>query len=188
MPLTITKQKMQNSIGHQIEEMTGVNLNICFQCKKCTSGCPIAKVAGYSPSEIVKRLHLGAGEELLESELIWTCLSCGTCFARCPMGIDLSTVMDALRQLAIEKKKINEKNTIPLFNRIFLGLVKSFGRTYDLPMLLSYKIRTGKLMSDAEKFPEMLLKGKMTFLPPSGANKKTMKKVFENTKGARKNK
>ena len=52
---------------------------------------------------MMRRLHLGAGDELLDSDLVWMCLSCETCSARCPMGIDVAAVIDALRKLALEQ-------------------------------------------------------------------------------------
>ncbi len=68
---------------------------------------------------------------------------------------------------------------MPLFNRMFLANVKIFGRSYDLSMIAGYKLGSGSLMSDTEKFPAMLKKGKMAILPPSGADKKAVKRIFE---------
>ena len=40
----------------------------------------------------------------LKSDLVWMCVSCETCFARCPMKIDMAAIMDALRNIAVHKK------------------------------------------------------------------------------------
>jgi heterodisulfide reductase subunit C2 len=178
MTMKIKKQK-ESGLIRAVEGISGVNLNSCYQCKKCTSGCPVSRVTQSHPSEIVRRLQLGAGNELLDSEIVWMCLSCGTCYARCPMGINMAAVMDALRTLASERGASKPKGDMPLFNRKFLGTVKAYGRTYDLSMIMGYKLGTFDIFKDAEKFPAMLKRGKMAILPPSGANKQTTKKIFE---------
>ena len=109
-----------------------MDLSVCFQCKKCSSGCPVASWPSARPSEIMRRLHLGAGDELLDSDLVWMCVSCETCSARCPMGIDVAAVMDALRRLALERGAPKPEGNVPLFNRAFLKTVEIFGRTYDI--------------------------------------------------------
>ncbi len=182
MTIKIKRQTAEKSPGkgliHLVEERCGVDLSLCYQCKKCSSGCPAARYSTMTPSEIVRRLQLGAGNELLKSDFIWLCLSCETCSARCPMQINVAAVMDALRILSLAGGVAPPKGNMPLFNRLFLGMVQRFGRTYDLPTIALYKLRAGNLSQDMEKFPTMLRKGKMAVLPPSGADKKTVKRVF----------
>ena len=181
MTVKIKKQAADSGLIRIVEEMSDVDLSACYQCKKCSSGCPVAKYTQSPPSEIVRRLHLGAGNELLESDLVWLCLSCETCTARCPMEIDVASVMDALRALALERGASIPEGDIPLFNRLFLRAVKTFGRLYELPMLAAYKIRTRTFMKDTDKFPTMLGKGKIALLPPSGADKRAVKRIFIRT-------
>lgn len=182
MTLKIKKQTVQNGLIRTVEEMSDVNLSSCYQCKKCSSGCPVAKLTTSPPSEIIRRLLLGAGNELLQTDIIWLCLSCGTCYARCPMQINIVSVIDALRTIAVEKEASKPQGNMPLFNREFLRTVKTYGRSYDLSMILGYKLGTLTLMKDTEKFPVMLKKGKMALLPPSGADKHIVKRVFHRAK------
>jgi heterodisulfide reductase subunit C2 len=179
MTVKIKKQTTETGLRRIVEEMSGVDLSLCYQCKKCTSGCPVAKLSQSPPSEIVRRLQLGAGNELLENEHIWLCLACETCYSRCPMQINLAAVMDALRTLALTRKAALPLGNSPLFNRAFLKAVESYGRSYDLRAIMQYKLGGGNLMQDVEKFPSMLKKGKMAILPPSGADKKTVKQIFK---------
>ena len=74
--IRIKKNKAETGIIDAVEELSGVELCKCFQCRKCSSGCPVAPFSDSSPSEIIRRLHLGAGEELLSSDFIWVCASC----------------------------------------------------------------------------------------------------------------
>lgn len=178
MTIKIKKQSPGKSLRALVEQRAGVDLAACYQCKKCSIGCPVADIVSASPTEIIRRLQLTAGDELLQTDLVWTCLSCETCYARCPNKINFAGIIDALRAIALEKGVAKPKGDAPLFNRRFLDTVKTYGRTYDLQMILAYKLGTGKLMDDAEKFPTMLKKGKMAVLPPSGADKSKVKRIF----------
>ena len=180
--ITIKRNKNGAGLKRAVKQCCHVDFSVCFQCKKCSSGCAVAKLTKTRPSEVMRRLHLGAGQELLESDLIWTCASCGTCSARCPMGIDVAAVMDALRQLSVARDTPTPTGNVPLFNRAFLKTVAMFGRTYELGMVAGYKLGTGKLMDDTEKFPKMLKKGKLALLPPRGADRKTVGRIFKQAK------
>jgi heterodisulfide reductase subunit C2 len=184
MTVKIKKATTEKSLRQAVEEMSGVDLSLCYQCKKCTSGCPVAKMTDSAPAEIVRRLHLGAGNELLDSDLVWMCLSCETCYGRCPMKINIAAVIDALRSLAVAGKAATPKGNVPLMNRMFLKTVEAFGRTYDLGMIMAYKLGSGSIMNDAEKFPSMLGKGKMGILPPSGADRQSVRRVFQRSRQA----
>jgi len=182
MTITISKNRSARGLARRVQEISGVDLSACYQCKKCTSGCPVSGMAKCPPSEIMRRLHLGAGDELLSSDILWMCVSCETCSTRCPMGIDVAAVMDALRKLARERGAAQPEGNVPLFNRAFLKTVQVFGRTYDLAMIAGYKLGSGKLMADTEKFPTMLKKRKIALLPPHGADRKTVRHIFKKTK------
>jgi len=131
------------------------------------------------PSEMMRRLHLGLGDELLNGDILWMCVSCETCSTRCPMGIDVAAVMDALRKLAVQRGAARPEGKVPLFNRAFLKTVEVFGRTYDIAMITAYKLGSGKLKADTEKFPTMLRKRKIALLPPRGADRETVRRIFK---------
>ena len=181
MAITIKKKRVE-SIITAVQEISGADLSICFQCKKCTSGCPVSKLVKYPPSEIMRRLHLGAGNEILESDILWMCVSCETCSERCPMGIDVAAVMDALRKLALERGASKQKGNVPLFNKAFLKTVQIFGRSYDMAMIAAYKAGSLKLMDDTEKFPTMLKKRKIALFPSFKGDRKISKRIFKMAK------
>ena len=180
--ITIKRIKTAGALKDAVEQIAGVDLNVCLQCKKCSSGCPVGKLARTRPSEIIRQLHLGAGNELLESDLLWMCVSCETCTTRCPMSIDVAAVMDALRELALERGASKQEGNVPLFNKAFLKTVEVFGRSYEMALITAYKLGTGKLMADTEKFPTMLKKGKIALLPPRGGDRKTVRRIFKKTR------
>ena len=186
MPIKIKRAAAGRGIIDQVKAISGIAINACLQCKKCTNGCPVAAFSSSSPSEIIKRLQLGAGEELLNSEIIWTCASCATCFSRCPMEINMAEVMDALRVLAEARGAAKPEGNAPLMNKLLLGTIKRFGRTYDLGAMALYKAGTASYGKDLDKLPAILKKGKIALLPHQGADRKTVKRIFDNLEKTRK--
>ncbi len=182
MTIAIKRKVSGSSLRSRVEELSGVDLSLCYQCQKCSSGCPVTGLAHSPPAEIIRRLQLGAGDELLGNDMVWLCLSCETCYSRCPMRIDAGAVIDAMRRIAVEKGIAKPKGNLPLFNKAFLTTVRIFGRSYDLPALATYKLGSGKLMSDLDKLPAMLKKGKLAIAPPSGADNRKVKNIFDNVR------
>jgi heterodisulfide reductase subunit C len=86
----------------QVEEISGQDLLACNQCGKCSAGCPIVAEMDILPSQVIRMAQLGM-EEVLETNTIWICASCLTCVARCPKGVDLPRLMEALRQISLRK-------------------------------------------------------------------------------------
>ncbi|MFX1508645.1 MAG: 4Fe-4S dicluster domain-containing protein [Promethearchaeota archaeon] len=86
----------------KIQELSGQDLSMCFQCGECSAGCPTADKMDYYPSKLIRLAQLGQ-KEILESETIWLCTSCFTCFVRCPRQIDIAKVAEALRQIKLRK-------------------------------------------------------------------------------------
>jgi heterodisulfide reductase subunit C2 len=182
MTVRIKKQTDTDSLIEQVEKRANVSLDKCFQCKKCSIGCPVTSHVKSAPAEIIRRLQLGADEQILKTDLIWNCLSCETCYARCPNEINFPAVIDALRSLSVEKGITPPKGNAPLFNRLFLDTVKNYGRSYDLQTLGLHKLKTHNLKQDMDKLPAMLGKCKIAILPPTGANKNLTKRIFKHTK------
>jgi len=186
MPIKIKRAAAGRGIIDQVKAVSGIDINACLQCRKCTNGCPVSGFTTPSPSEIIKKLQLGAGEELLDSEIIWVCASCATCFSRCPMEINMAEVMDALRVMAEARGTAKPQGNMPLMNKLLLGTIKRFGRTYDLGAMALYKASTASYGKDLDKVPTILKKGKIALLPPHGADRKTVKRIFNNLEKTRK--
>jgi heterodisulfide reductase subunit C len=76
----------------------------CFQCIRCTSGCPSMKMLELKPHEIVSLAKLGFIEELINSGIVWTCTTCLKCKERCPQAVAPVDLIIALRNLAVERE------------------------------------------------------------------------------------
>jgi heterodisulfide reductase subunit C len=91
------------SFKDRVNELSGENIDLCFQCGACSSGCPLTEEMDYLPSKVMRMVQLGL-DEALESKTIWVCFSCFNCEVRCPRGIDVASVMEALRVLVLRNK------------------------------------------------------------------------------------
>lgn len=91
------------SFKQKVNELSGEEIDLCFQCGACSSGCPMAEEMDLLPSKVIRMAQLGM-EEVLESRTIWVCTTCFNCEVRCPRGIDIANVMEALRQMVLRKK------------------------------------------------------------------------------------
>lgn len=102
MNIRLSIEKTESEFVKKIEEISGENLMKCNQCGKCSAGCPSVSRMESLPNQIIRRVQLG-DESVLGDDTIWLCASCFTCAVRCPKGVDLSKVMEALRLLTLRK-------------------------------------------------------------------------------------
>lgn len=102
MRVQLSAEKVRGPFVRQVEEVSGQALLACNQCGKCSAGCPIVAAMDLLPSQVIRLAQLGM-EEVLESDTIWICASCLTCVTRCPKGVDLPRLMEALRQVALRQ-------------------------------------------------------------------------------------
>ena len=154
-----------DSLLAEVRRRSGTEVGACFQCHKCSTGCPVGPDADFLPSQIMRLVHLGAEDEVLGSRAIWLCASCEACTARCPMAIDIAGVMDALRIMAIDRRIALPDARARRFHHCFLGSVRRHGRVYEVGLMTAYKLRTFDLLSDMDKVPKMLAQGKLAVLP-----------------------
>ena len=167
-----------SELADEVQQSSGTAVNACFQCHKCSTGCPVGPEMDYLPSQVMRLVHLGSEAAVLESQAIWLCASCEACTTRCPQGIDIAAVMDALRIMAIDRKATLPDIHGEQFNRSFLGSVRRHGRVFEMGMMAFYKLRTGDFFSDVEKVPQMLAKGKLSLLPKRSGSVKEVRQIF----------
>jgi len=107
MPLgsgeTLRLSEKLKPFRERVKELSGEDVGLCYQCGACSSGCPLTDEMDLLPSTVMRMVQLGV-EEVLNSKTIWICSSCFTCQVRCPRGIDVANVMEALRQLVLRRK------------------------------------------------------------------------------------
>ncbi len=163
-------------------ERKGLTPQDCYQCQKCSAGCPVAFAMDYRPNQVMQMISLGMKERLLVSRTIWVCASCYTCSTRCPNDIDIAGVMDALRQEATRQGVPPAEKEVALFHRTFLESIRRHGRIHELGLMARYKIKTGKMLEDFKLGWKMFGKGKLRLLPSGVKKKKEISGIFHGSK------
>ena len=122
MTMAKSNKELQQKILSRLGEF---HPDECFQCMRCTSGCTSLKLLELKPHEITLLVNSGFIEELVSSDIIWTCASCLKCRERCPQKASPYNTIMALRNLAVEKEaKIPETYMKAVAQIIETGLMQ----------------------------------------------------------------
>jgi len=158
-----------------IQGQFNINVNLCYQCRKCSAGCPMsyAMSAGggsasggdYTPAQLIHAIRLGLTDLVFNSKTMWLCSSCQTCTTRCPQDVDIARVMDACKILAIKQGFKSPVPRVHKFNKAALRNIKWFGRMYELGLIGDLKMRTFEFFKDFGLGVRMFFKGKLKIFP-----------------------
>ncbi|OGD16541.1 MAG: disulfide reductase [Candidatus Aminicenantes bacterium RBG_13_59_9] len=107
MRVNISQKKVRGQFVAKVEELSGQKILACYQCGKCSAGCIAVSEMDILPNQVIRFVQLGLKDELLKSNAYWVCASCLTCNARCPKGIKIAEIMEAVRQILLRKRKDN---------------------------------------------------------------------------------
>lgn len=172
-----------NSLKQKAEHALGESVNLCYQCGKCSAGCPLADEMDYPPNQILRMIQYETPEmddRVLRSYGIWLCLSCEQCSTRCPKEVTIPAFMDFLRSESIAQDKVNPKaKDIIAFHNSFLGSVRSLGRLYEIGLIAGYKLKTWHLMQDVNTAPKLFFNGKLKVVPNKVQNINAIEKMFK---------
>lgn len=108
----------------------GERLMMCFQCGTCTADCPIARFGdSYRPRQILRMAQLGLKDKVLSSDQLWLCAACYTCVDHCPQDVEISSVIRALRNMAVRE------GYMPSVFKELAGAILETGLAYKIPEL-----------------------------------------------------
>jgi heterodisulfide reductase subunit C len=162
-----------------VKKKSGEDLSLCYQCLKCTAGCPTAPYMDIRPNGIIRMIQMGMRKEVLGSGAIWFCVYCQTCGTRCPNKIHIGILMDALREMAVEEGIPAKEKNIHLLHEAFIKSIERGGRVHEATMLIDYKLRSKDFMTDLVPGMMLFLKGKIPLLPSFIKGRQEIKRIFE---------
>jgi heterodisulfide reductase subunit C len=173
----------ESALRKKLEDLSGEKISACFQCQKCTSGCPVTFAMDLPPHLVIRLLHLGQLQRVLDANTYWVCAACETCSTRCPNSIDIAHVMDTLRQY-----KGEGSHPIPTSDRVFhqefLNSVKRYGRVHEMSMVTLFTLRTkglAGLIKQGMLGLSMMLKGKLGLIPEKTKGRDQVRTIFQRT-------
>ncbi len=173
---------IDSSFALEVQKRSGENVFLCYQCRKCASGCPLREMMDSSPTEFMRFVQLGMKDKAMTDSTVWRCTSCQTCTTRCPQGIDIAHVIDTVKMMAQDERiKVDSKN-VKAFNVIWMNMLKHMGRIYELGLVALLNMAMKQPLKGAELAVEMVKKGKLKFIPTIKRSA-SMRRMFKRAKG-----
>jgi heterodisulfide reductase subunit C len=185
MRLELSRGQVDSDWKREVERRLGRKAAECYQCGKCSAGCPVAYEMFQPVHAMVRLVQLGRMDEALRSRSQWVCVACETCSARCPKDVNPARVMTILREMAQEHGTVNA-NEIDIydFHQSFLSSVKRFGRVYELGLVAFYKMKRPIKRGPQDMLTglRMMRRGKPGLLPHKIQNIAAVRRIFERTR------
>ena len=176
---------MEQLFSTQIMAKAKQNIGLCYQCKRCSAGCPVSDIMQHRNYEILRMVQLEQREAVLASNTAWVCVSCKTCSERCPNGIDTAKILDVIKEEALAAGIRLPEPKMAVFHLSFLEMVRQFGRVFELGMIGLYKLKTGTYLQDIGLGLKMVSRSKLNFLPHRIKGTGEMKRIFAQARGGK---
>ena len=127
----------------------GENIKLCFACGTCTAGCPVSEVdSEFNPRKIIRQVLLGMRKEVLSSDIIWRCVQCYSCTAKCPQNVRFREIIKALRLMALAEGYVDKKVSVEVEN---LGPFAQKLRKNMVKTLFKNKSEFDRMKNELEK-------------------------------------
>ena len=146
------------ALAGKIAKSAGVDLDDCYQCGKCTAGCPMAHAMDLVPRQVIRALQLGQVDRAVNAHSPWICVNCMVCTARCPQGVSVDGIMLATRHYA-KNHGLQPEPDGDKFDDAFVGNIRSWGKSNEAILAAKYNLVSGHLFQDLASVPKMLSRG-----------------------------
>lgn len=175
----------------EVESAGPFQAGACYQCRKCTNGCPVTFAMDLYPDEVIRLVILGQRESVLNCETVWVCAACETCTTRCPNDVKIAELMDRIKEMAVQAGMPSRQPQILSLHQTFLNNIKKWGRLYETTLLPAYllqsgefrnKLRTGDWQYDLKLGLQMLSKRRFPLFPKSVKARKEVRKILARRK------
>ena len=179
---------------HFLEEVEAAGpfqAGACYQCRKCTNGCPVTFAMDLYPDEVIRMVILGQRDRVLNCETVWVCAACETCTTRCPNDVKIAELMDHLKEMSVQAGLPSRQPQILTLHERFLKNINRWGRLYETTLLPAYLLQSGELRSklktgswqyDLKLGLRMLSRGRFPLLPKSVKAKKEVREILARSK------
>ena len=74
MVVQLTERRTSTFV-EDVRDQTGQDARRCYQCGKCTAGCPIAYAMDFGPQRVMRCIQFDMRREVLSSNTIWLCVN-----------------------------------------------------------------------------------------------------------------
>ena len=95
---------LSTDLAKFIREECGENVYLCYQCEKCSSGCPTVTAMRYRPAQMMRLAQFGLVDMLATDASIWRCLGCDMCTAHCPHDLSVRRLVEVMRQKVMQER------------------------------------------------------------------------------------
>jgi len=162
----------------------------CYQCKKCSAGCPLTFAMDLLPDRVIRLALLGQEESLLTCRTIWVCSSCETCTTRCPNGVDIAGVMDWLKEEALKRGRTVPQPEVAAFHRVFLQTVRdNGGRVAEAKLVRRFTLfklwrrpNLGELVENLKLGLKLMKRGRLRLAgPPALKGRAEIAQIFQSS-------
>ena len=184
--MQLSNETMNVGFVKKVEALSGTSVRRCFQCGKCSAGCPMSSFMEHPPNRVVRLLQLGQWERVLAGRSIWYCASCETCSTRCPNKVNLASIMDALRKLSWDADGPSKESYVQLANRLFIENIRTYGRQYELRLGAAFNMKSGQFLKDLMLGPKLLSRGKLKMFHSKNKNLPEIEAIFSRIEEMRK--
>lgn len=168
-------------------ETLAESVRACYQCGKCSAGCPVAERMDLLPHQLIRLVQIGRLDRALRSEAVWQCVSCLTCSTRCPQSVDCAGLIDALRELSLAQGMVSPaQQRTALFQQAFLENIRRNGRLAEMELIAAYKTRSflrelsvPELFKDAWLAPKLACRGKLHLRGEKVKDRRLVARIFQ---------
>ncbi len=176
--IAVKPDKVYSDIQRDIQKYIDPGIFNCYQCGKCTAGCPLADIFEYKPNQIIMLVQNGRIEDIINSNSIFLCLTCEICSSRCPQDVHIARIMNYIRNEAWKMGKVKIPS-IKRFYKLFLKEVSITGKVYEPGLIAGLNLINGRLFNDMDLALKILGKRKIKILPDFVKQRKGISKAVD---------